>query len=439
MATTTRTNLRRSLSEAIGDYNSFSTSADGNDARTSLVSSTLLNYPGGSDDGAFEEQYFLSTSGANSGESRRCELYISKATDGPTAILQSALSSQTASSDTFELHRYDPELKHVAINRALVELFPTVYLPIRDETVIVDNVLSNSDFEDWTSGVPDSWTEVNSPTTAQESSRVFHGTYSVSLTGPSGDVGQLTQSPDININELAGKTAQFKCRVWTNGASQARLRIDWDGSNIESGDYHNGDNDWQLLSVEASVPSDATQVKVILEVAAETTAYFDTCWLAVDPLYRITVPSTIIRGPSRVYQQYKQDMIDGPYYPLLPGQSPTKGMILRLEGMGLLSRPTTESGTTEIAEPQLNLVTAYAAMVLFQTLWIRSASEQRDNLQRNIVYWQGEVSRLSQQPGIRMRTLGASRGKNAWHVEEDASGRYIQFDVSRTGNVSVSV
>ena len=187
------------------------------------------------------------------------------------------------------------------------------------------------------------------------------------------------------------------------------------------------------------MPSDATQVKVILEVAAETTAYFDTCWLAVDPLYRVTVPSTIIRGPSRVYQQYKQDMIDGPYYPLLPGQSPTKGMILRLEGMGLLSRPTTESGTTEIAEPQLNLVTAYAAMVLFQTLWIRSASEQRDNLQRNIVYWQGEVSRLSQQPGIRMRTLGASRGKNAWHVEEDASGRYIQFDVSRTGNVSVSV
>ena len=158
MATTTRTNLRKALSEAIGDYNSFSTSSDGNDAKTSLVSNTLKNYPGGSDDGAFEEQYFLATSGANDGEARRCQLYIANATDGPTSILQSPLPNQTASGDTFELHRYDPDLKHVAINRSLVELFPTVYLPIRDETLIVDNVLSNSDFEDWTSGEPDNWT-----------------------------------------------------------------------------------------------------------------------------------------------------------------------------------------------------------------------------------------------------------------------------------------
>ena len=65
MATTTRTNLRRSLSEAIGDYQAFATTSDGNDAKTSLVSTVLKNYAGGSDDGAFEEQFFLGTSGAN--------------------------------------------------------------------------------------------------------------------------------------------------------------------------------------------------------------------------------------------------------------------------------------------------------------------------------------------------------------------------------------
>ena len=438
MATTTRANLRKSLSQAIGDYNTFTTSADGNDAKTSLVSDSLKNYPGGTDDGAFEEQYFLSTSGANEGESRRCLLYISEASDGPTVILQSALSSQSASSDSFELHRYDPELKHVAINRALAELFPTLYLSIRDETLIVDNVLANSDFEDWTSGSADNWTEVNSPTLSQETSRIFHGSSSAKLTGPSGSVGQLTQAPDININEIAGKTAQFKCRVWTNGGSQARLAIDWDGSSVEYGDYHEGDSEWRLLSVDASVPTTATQVKLVLEVAAETTAYFDTCWAAVYPLYRLTVPSTVIRGPFRVYQQYSENLIDGPYYPLMPGQSPTRGRILRLEGMGLLSRPTTESGTSEIGEPQLNLATAYAAMVLFQQLWTRSASEQRDNLAQNIALWQGEVARLSQQPGIRMRTLGAHRGRNSWHIEEDSSGRYLQFDVSRAGAASFS-
>ena len=436
MATTTRTNLRRALSEAIGDYNAFTTTADGNDSRTSLVSDTLRNYPGGADDGAFEEMYFLSTDGANSGESRRCSVYISSAVDGPTAILQSALSSQTASGEAFELHRYDPEIKHAAINSSLEELFPSLHLPLRDESIIVDNVLSNHDFENWTSGSADNWTEVNGPSTDQESSRIFHGSYGMKLTGPSGAVGQITQTVDVNITEIAGKTATFKCRVWTNGASQARLRIDWDGSNISNGDYHGGASEWELLSVESAVPSDATQVKVICEVAAEAVAYFDLSWLAIEPGYKVTVPSSFIRGPSRVLQQYDQHEINGIYYPLLPGEAPKTGRILQLHGMGLLSRPSTEAGTTEIGPPHLTLSTAYAAMVLFRTLLMRSASENVTNLQRNEVFWQGEVSRLSRQ--FHTRLQGASRARNIWHVEEDSAGRYLQFDVVRAGVASTS-
>ena len=101
--------------------------------------------------------------------------------------------------------------------------------------------------------------------------------------------------------------------------------------------------------------------------------------------------------------------------------------------MGLLSRPTTESGTTEIGEPQLNLVTSYAAMVLFQTLLMRSATEQRTNITENIRYWQTEVQRLSNQVGIRMRALGAGRGQNSWHIEDDADGRYLIFDIANRG------
>ena len=125
--------------------------------------------------------------------------------------------------------------------------------------------------------------------------------------------------------------------------------------------------------------------------------------------------------------------MDEAYYPLLPGEAPTRGRILRLEGMGLLSRPSSESGTTVIGAPQLNLVTAYAAMILFQTLMMRSASEQRQNHTENIRYWQAEIQRLSMQPGIRMRPLGASRGRNSWHIEEDSDGRYLVFDIARRG------
>jgi hypothetical protein len=432
MATTTRTNLRRSLSEAIGDYQAFATTSDGNDAKTSLVSTTLKNYSGGADDGAFEEQFFLGTSGGNSGESKRCALYIANASDGPTAILQDALDNQTTSADTFELHRYDPDLKHTAINRALAELFPVLYKPLRDETLVVDNILSNNDFETAGGTTFSDWTEVNSPTVTIETSRVFHGTNSAGMVAGAGDVGQLTQTLDVNIDELAGKTATFKVRVWTDGSSQARLKIDW-GTSTETGDYHTGDSSWRLLTAEAAVPTDATQVKVICEVAASQTAYFDTGWFAVEQIHRLTVPSDMVRGPMHILQQYNEDMIDGAYYPLPSGVAPTRGRILRLEGMGILSRPSSESGTTEIEEPRLNLVTAYSAMILFQTLLMRSATEQRTNLTENIRYWQMEVQRLSSQPGIRMRPLGASRGRNSWHIEDDADGRYLLFDVAHRG------
>jgi len=38
-----------------------------------------------------------------------------------------------------------------------------------------------------------------------------------------------------------------------------------------------------------------------------------------------------------------------------------------------------------------------------------------------------------------MRTLGASRGKNSWHIEEDSSGRYLMFGITRNGLSGFSV
>ena len=433
MATTTRANLRKALSEKIGNYQSFATTADGNDAKTSLVSTQLKNFANGNEDAAFESEFFLGTSGGNEGERRRCASYIVNASDGPTVILEDAFSNQTSSADTFEMHRYDPELLHTSISRALAEVFPTVYKPIRDETLIVDNILLNNDFEtEGTTGTFANWTEVNSPTVTVETSTVFHGTNSAKVVAGSGAVGQLTQTLDANISEVAGKTATFKVRVWTDGASQARLSIDW-GTSTETGEYHTGDSSWRLLSVDAAVPTDATQVQVICEVAASQTAYFDTGWAAIEQVHRMTVPSSILRGPMHILQQYNESMVDGAYYPLLPGETPTRGRILRLDGMGLLSRPTTESGTSELGEPQLNLVISYAAMVLFQTMSVRGSHEQRQDARDNLVLYQSDVARLSTQAGIRMKPLGASRGKNSWHIEDDADGRYLVFDNARRG------
>ena len=299
MATTTRANLRKALSEKIGGFQSFATTADGNDAKTSLVSTQLKNFANGNADAAFEGEFFLGTSGANEGERKRCSSYIVDASDGPTAFLEDAFSNQTSSADTFEMHRYDPDLLHVSLSRALAEVFPTVYKPIRDETLVVDNILLNNDFEtEGTTGTFANWTEVNSPTVTVETSRVFHGTNSAKVVAGSGAVGQLTQTLDVNINEVAGKTATFKVRVWTDGSSQARLSIDW-GTSTETGEYHTGDSSWRLLSVDAAVPTDATQAQVICEVAAEKTAYTPLISIATGLWHFFYVSEELLLSPHR--------------------------------------------------------------------------------------------------------------------------------------------
>ena len=423
---TSRLNLRKALSQSIGDYWTLTATADGNDQKTSHVAAGLANFPGGTDPDAFEGWYDFALSGANAGESKRV---ASSIPDTNTLLYQEAHGAQTATGDTFEIHRYDPTVKHVAIDIALSELFPFLYLPIRDETLIIDNLLSNSDFETFSAGFT-GWTEVGSPTVTQETGRVFHGSSSAKIVAGAA-IGQLTQSPTINTHESAGRTVTFKKRVWTDGANRARLRLDWDGTNFANGSYHEGDSAWRLLSVSATIPSTATQVKAICEVAATRTAYFDAGWLALDPIYRYTIPSSLIRGPFQVLQQQDDNAPNGAYYGFQNGSAPTQGMFLRLTGMGLLTLATSDSGTTKIDEPYLRLVTAYAKKNLWELLLARSASENRQSLLENAKLAQMEVERISKQPGIRMPEKSASRGQNAWHVEPADGVRYLVFDGGR--------
>ncbi len=431
MATTSRTDLRKALSENTGDHFAFTTSADGSSTKDSIVADILKNQPLGTDPDGFERRHFLATDGGNSGESRICKNYAPLSTNGAEVLTQSTFTNATSSGDAFEMHRIDPELKHVALSRALNELFPTLYLSKRDETLIVDSLLLNGDFEDWSSGVPDNWTLENSPTVTQETTIVFHGSSSLKIVA-GGSVGRVYQDVSLNLDDAAGRSLLFKMRAWSAGASEARLVLNFGGSDTD-GTFHDGDSDWQLLNNNLAVPTDATRARVICEVAATKTAYFDLGWAAVDPLYQYAIPSSMIRGPFQVEQQHNENDVKGLYYPLLPGESPKQGRILRLRGMGVLTVPTTESGTTEVGEPRLRLVAAYAALMLVEMLGERSASEQITNLQSRMTRWERTIARLSSQPGIRMAPMAASRGKNAWHIEEDSTGKLLIFDAARAG------
>ncbi len=426
MATTTRATLRQRLSEALGDYQSLTTTSAGNSAGTSVVDTGLRNLPGGADDDAFEGFYILVTSGANTGESRRVKNYIANTN---TLVTQESFSGGAVDTTvSYELHQYDPLQKHQAINRAIEELYPFLYLPVRDETIVVDDRLTNSDFETFSDGFT-GWTEVGSPTVTAETTYVIHGSQSAKVVGDSGAAGQLTQAPTININELSNKSVTFKCWVWCAAADTARIRLDWDGSDIENSDYHKGQNEWQLLDVVASVPTSATQVKAIIEVAASGTAYFDACWMTAGPIHKYTIPSAILNGPHYLTEQGDEGDPNGEYYPIKG--NPTAGRRLRFEGMGMLSRPASDTATTEVGTPHTNIVTAYAGMYFFRTQANSNAVEESQRFADMASTFSQDAVRMASQPGMRMPRLGGQHHRDRWHIEEDSSGRYIIFSRMR--------
>ena len=426
MATTTRATLRQRLSEALGDYQSLTTTSAGNSAGTSVVDTGLRNLPGGADDDAFEGFYILVTSGAKTGESRRVKNYIANTN---TLVTQESFSGGAVDTTvSYELHQYDPLQKHQAINRAIEELYPFLYLPVRDETIVVDDRLTNSDFETFSDGFT-GWTEVGSPTVTAETTYVIHGSQSAKVVGDSGAAGQLTQAPTININELSNKSVTFKCWVWCAAADTARIRLDWDGSDIENSDYHKGQNEWQLLDVVASVPTSATQVKAIIEVAASGTAYFDACWMTAGPIHKYTIPSAILNGPHYLTEQGDEGDPNGEYYPIKG--NPTAGRRLRFEGMGMLSRPASDTATTEVGTPHTNIVTAYAGMYFFRTQANSNAVEESQRFADMASTFSQDAVRMASQPGMRMPRLGGQHHRDRWHIEEDSSGRYIIFSRMR--------
>ena len=148
---------------------------------------------------------------------------------------------------TYELHRYDPVVKLDSITRAAEELFPDLYLSLVDETLVVDDLLSNSDFETFASSAFTNWTAIGSPTLSAETSRVVHGDQSAKLIAASGAIDALDQNlfTAVNINDVEGKTLHFKGWVWASAASAARLQVTFDGSTYTSGSYHAGDDEWE--------------------------------------------------------------------------------------------------------------------------------------------------------------------------------------------------
>lgn len=432
MATTTRAIVEERFSQTLDDHQSMTSDASGNS--TTVVSDTNLADLTEDEDGL--KGWVEWTSGTTDGDIRRIKR-AGYALSTEQLTVNDPFSGTPSNSATYLLHGIDPILKRNACQRAIELLLPYLYLPIVDESLVVDNILANADFESALSGGSHpSWTEANGVTITLETTRVFHGTSSNKMVShASTGAGQVYQEPDINIQDLIGKLVTFKARVYSTVANEARIRIDWDGTAFENSDYHTGADEWQLLTAEAAVPDSATRVRFICEVIVGTkTAFYDATWAAIDPLYRLTLPTSIIKGPYTVEQQYSESEVgtNGRYYPVTFQNPPRKGRRLRLKGKGLLTRPSTDTATVEIGDDKLNLIVARALEWYYaaQMRSPNSSGDERAAAKENMLEARGDVAQLITQ--VRSDRMAASKPDGLWHYDEDASGRYLVFTDSRT-------
>lgn len=417
MGTTTGLLLVQRLSQALGGY--YSLVADSGSGSSAITDAALANIT--EDNDQLDSNWIGVTSGNADADIRR--LKRSGGYTASTTILDPIqdFSGAVANTDTYDLHRYDPELLRTALNQALRGLYPHgrfkgLYRRLINYDLAVNDVLTNSNFQTFSTGFT-GWTEVGSPTVTPETSIKMLGVQSAKIVAGGSD-GQLTQAPTINVNEVTQQVATAEFWVYTTAATTARIRLDWGGSSFENSDYHTGADEWQLLRVSANVPDSATQVKVICEVIANGTGRFDHGYLNVGPrVVRYTIPTAIRGGPNFVSMQDDQHNPVGDYFPL--DETRITGRRLKLEGSGVLSQPATNSATTEVDGEQVELVVAEAARIFWMT-------RQGDpDAAGEIAKWAAEADRLRSDVGMRAMPAEMPR---FWHTEESEGTRELVLD-----------
>jgi hypothetical protein len=415
------------LGRATGLFVSDSSSGGG--STTTLVDTSIYRY----DINTLTNKWLYIVSATNTtinGSSRRISGI--HASNGTITVI-GAMAASTSSGDTYYIVNFDPQIMTDAIQQATRTLYPHLYLPTRDETIVVDNLLANWDFENWdstgsNSAVATSWANIGTPSTNDESSRVAHGSYSMSVAATGATEGiEQNIFTSVNINEVASKTLHARAWVWASVADAARIRVTYDGSNYDSSNYHTGDSEWEgpsLIYVDSAIDADMTELTVSCEVASGNTAYFDGVVAWIDNVSEYDLPSTVIRGPHKVYMQDQVQEPNGHYTPL---GFPVSGRILRVEHMGRLTAPTS-SASVELDESRAELLIAQAAVHMFQTLSNTDSGNAVSHL-NNSALWLQRVGLLLGQPGIRMRPMSAHE-RNGWNVDESGETRKLRVGVN---------
>lgn len=226
-----------------------------------------------------------------------------------TGVLTTQPSITGSGTLTYEVLPFNGSDVHNAIDEALLHLYDKGALSRRwwMKGLVMGSPIYNAGFEYWTSATAvDGWTLVGAGASlARERNTVNTGLgeEAAAVTRAGADA-TLTLDATWRrwLWDFKGHSPTLYC--WVRASVASRVRIGWNnGTDTTYSSYHTGDSDWELLSVNRSIASTASDLYPVLSVdTGDTTGYFSMPWMGGGPTveeYPIPLP-ILPDGPNQV-------------------------------------------------------------------------------------------------------------------------------------------
>ena len=227
MATSTLLQTERLLNQLIGDDIRVDVTTD--IAASKLIVSTNLNEHDFSENGYFDNWWVKIETFSNAGVIRRLGSTSYVTSSGTAAVYGANLAADsTGDKATVMISRFNPNNRKLAINRAMREIYPALYVPLENRSLITGNYLPDGHLDDWTSATAlTHWSTTNATLARTSTSGLKRGgEFSAKVTA-SADSGYISVSSNDfpRLLDVQGGTVNFKGFANPQTADDAILQI----------------------------------------------------------------------------------------------------------------------------------------------------------------------------------------------------------------------
>ena len=313
MATSTLLATERLLNQIIGDDIRVAATTD--IAASKLFVSTNLQEHDFSENGYFDNWWIKIEDYANAGVIRRLGS-TTYATGTGTAYVYGANLTADSSGDkaTARISRFNPNNRKIAINRAMREIYPALYTPVEDRTLITGQYLPDGHLDDWASSTALTHWSLSNATVARTSTAGLKrgGAFSAQVTA-SADSGYIYVSSNDypHLLDLQGTWVNFKGFANPQTADDAILQIytlqaDSTAQTLSS-DTTSPAGNWTKVELESQQLNDdldEIQFRAVVGTSGQY-VYWDDLYVNGRSISEVILPSDFQTGD--LYQVFIQD------------------------------------------------------------------------------------------------------------------------------------